>query len=177
MVFQTQLVSARFNALFAHGLVAATYRIEILEEFKEGIHRRKMTIGPKVHSALAVYMSRLENTRQVLLGYCYIRITLSVFQEYIIARLELFDKLVFQKQRFGFGLYDGVVDVPNLRNKNSGFARVVIAIKIAGNAPLQVLSFTHINHCPVLVEILVASWRFGQTIKNGLEMLSARSHI
>ena len=46
--------------------------------------------------------------RKVAGRHAYPRICLGILEKDVVARLELLDKIVFQKQSIGLGLYDGV---------------------------------------------------------------------
>jgi hypothetical protein len=68
VILQTNLIFAAFNALFCHGLTTFSWLIEVVYQFKNGIHRAYMTIRPIVCTPLLVYDSCLENTRKIFVG-------------------------------------------------------------------------------------------------------------
>ena len=94
VVFQTEFIFPRFYAFFTHGLMAAAYGIQILEQFKKCVEGGNVTVGSEIHGSPAIDVSCFEDTGQVFLGDSDGRVGLSVFQQDVVARLELLDELV-----------------------------------------------------------------------------------
>ena len=164
VVFKAELIFPVLYSLPAHRLVASADRVEVFQEFQQTVYCWDVAIWPKVHRSFAVDMPCLEDARQVFFRDGYRRVTFAVFKQYVVARLELFYELVFQQQGFGLRFDHGVVNIPNLRDEYSRLARFVFAVEIAADAALQVLCLAYVDYRPVLVEVLIATWRFWQTL-------------
>ena len=53
----------------------------------------------------------------------------------------------------------------------------MIAVEIARNAPFQVLRFAHVNDGPMLVEVLVTTWRLWEALQYAFNMFLSRTHL
>lgn len=91
-------------------------------------------------------------------------VTLSIFQQDIIVRLMLLDKIILQQKRILFALHHHIADICDLFDQQFGFVAVLLFMEITTYTPFQVLGFTHIDHFPNIVEVLVHSWLLWQPL-------------
>ena len=86
----------------------------------------------------------------------YPGIGLGVFQQDVVAWLELLYKIVFKEKGIGFGFYNGVLCVGYLGDHDSRLASKPFSMdKVLCHPLMQVLCLTHINHIPLGVIIPV----------------------
>ena len=81
-----------------------------------------MAVWAEIDGPFAVDMARLEDAWQVFFCYGYAGIAFAIFEEDVIAWLELFDELIFEEERFCFCLDNGVMDVVDLGHEDGCLA-------------------------------------------------------
>lgn len=89
----------------------------------------------------------------------------------------MLDQVILQKKRIFFRVDNKVFDVPYLLNQDTRFVAVVLFVEIGGNATLQVLCFAYIDDRSLLVEVLVAAWRFRYDGKDVFYMFLGCAHF
>ena len=60
--------------------------------------------------------------------------------------------------------YIDITDICDLFDQQFGFVAVLLFMEITTYTPFQVLGFTHIDHFPNIVEVLVHSWLLWQPL-------------
>ena len=116
-----------------------------------------MAVGTKVLSALAVDCTRLENSRQILLGDTDAGVGLSVFEQHIIARVVTLDEAILEQQRVFFGVDHSVGDVADFGHQPLGLEPIALGMEVRRNTALQPFGFSHVNDGVVLVIELITA--------------------
>src|SRR6202044_3363848 len=94
--------------------------------------------------------------RKTLAGQLDIRVSFVVAQENVVARLPLFDEIVFERERFFFIIDVDVIDSPRLADQRSGLdVGQPVVIEITADAAAQIFGFADVQHgsMGVLVEV------------------------
>ena len=66
--------------------------------------------------------------------------------------------------------------VPYLGYEDSRLTRIVIAVEVTADASFQIFGLTHIDYCPVLIKVLIATRTLGNALQNAFYMLFACGH-
>ncbi len=94
-------------------------------------------------------------------------ITLVVPQQHVVARPMRLDQVVFQDQRFGFGIGHGYVDRSHLPHQRPGLRCQAAAAEIAGHALLQIARLADVQQLARFVQHAVYTRPRGQGAQKG----------
>ena len=158
MVLQTGLVFAFRHAFFGDRKPASAGFIQLLDDLQNGIHAAHMRVRTEESSHLFIDVSGLENAGKILVRNAYRRVGFAVFQQNIIPWIILFYEAVFQQKGIFFGVYNGIRDVENLRNKHLCLVSIHLFMEVRRHSSLQVFRLSHVYNRMVFVVVLIASW-------------------
>lgn len=122
---------------------------------KHRVSRIAKAVWTEVLTYVLVFLARFEYTRKCFTGDADIRITLSVLEQDVVARLVLLDQVVLKQKCILFATNHNILDIGYVRYKLTRFGRRDILVEVTAYTALKVLSFTHIDYSPLTVEVLV----------------------
>ena len=157
LVKQTRTVAVLEYAVFAG--TQHKYFLQHLNAVAYGVAvgiRTEILIGLFQRAAV------IRHLRILMAAEHQIRIAFIIAEKDIVFRRQGFDEVVFENQRFGFGTRDGGFDVVNLFYHQCDARRMVVFLKIAGNAPLEIDRFADIQNIIVFVKKTVHARQIGQ---------------
>ncbi len=96
-----------------------------------------------------------QSRKRVIRRHIYIRVTLVVSQDYVKPRFVPFDQVVFEDQRFGFGIGDRDLDISNQRHHRGGLGIAMRALEVTGDALPEIHGFADVDDLMLRVEHLV----------------------
>ena len=97
VVFETGFELAGLNIFRAEVVLARARRIHLADEFEHGLHGLYRRIRSIVLTAIAREVPQAVYAREALLSNGDVRIALVVLEVDVVARLMLFDEVVFQQ--------------------------------------------------------------------------------
>lgn len=142
----------------------------MLENIKKISELRHTWIWAIIDAAIAHMTTRLNHPRKRLFKDSYPRISLVILEQDIILRLMFLNKVVFKQQGILLIIYDYMMNVTNLADKDSRLTRLLFIKEIGRYAPFEVLSLANVNYLSCLVEILIDSWLIWQDTHERLEV-------
>ena len=120
-------------------------------------------VRAEVEGAVLYEAAGEEDSGEVLVADADPGVGLAVFQEDVVAGLELFDEVVFQQEGVFFGGNDGVHQVGDLADHGAGLAvQRLRRAEVLRHAALEVLRLADIDHRPFLVQKAVDPGGMGQ---------------
>ena len=96
--------------------------------------------------------------RKIMLSETDVGITLVVAKQYVVARIQIFDQIILQQQRFAFGAGVDDFDLAYVVDQRHDAGRQSAGAEIACQAFLQVLRLADVNHLVVTVYHAVHAW-------------------
>ena len=97
VIFQARLVLALLYTFLRYRHSASARLVELVNEFEHGKHATRMRVGSEERSEPLVYLSRLEHSRQIFVSYADAGVSLAVLEQYVVARIILLYKAVFEQ--------------------------------------------------------------------------------
>jgi hypothetical protein len=92
MVVQADFVFASLYSLLGDGLTTGAWMVELLDKIKNDVHGTNVRVGTVIRAPFLVDGSGTEDTWEELVGDADGRISLTVFQQDIIAGIVFFDQ-------------------------------------------------------------------------------------
>ena len=114
MVLKAKFVLPVSDAFSGNTLSASAQGVEVLDEFKQCLQGRDVAVRAEIGAHTLVYLSCVDDARQVLVGDADAWVGFTVFQQYIVTRIPLFYQVVLQKQGILLGVYYNIFYVVNL---------------------------------------------------------------
>ena len=155
VVFETGFELAGLNIFRAEVVLASARRIHLADEFEHGFHRLHRRVRPIVLTAIACEVPQAVNTREALLSNGDVRIAFVVLEIDVVARLMLFDQIVFQQQCIPFGIRDDGAYVRDFAHHGGDACAVVVLREIRADPFTQILGFADVENLTILIYMLV----------------------
>ena len=159
-------------AVEKNGVFAGAQAKHLLHEVDGFFHRPGIGIGTEVLMAFIGGATVVRHAREIggaAFGYAArpasnleVGVAFVVAKQDVVARLERFDEVIFQNQRFGFRAHHGGFEPGDFAHHEADARAAVVFLEIAGYAPLQMNGFAHIQHLAVCVQKAVHAWLGGQ---------------
>ena len=142
------------NRIGGDTVFACTQRISRMEEFHKrlGVHHR--TVRPEISGAIVEHASGKEHARKLFRSDTDPRIRLGIFKKDVVTRLVLLDKIILKQQGVRLAVNDGILNVGNPGDQNTGLGiESLRRYEILGNPLVEVLRLAYINYIPRCVII------------------------
>ena len=144
VVFETGFEFTGLDIFLAEVVLASARRIHLADELEHGLHGLHRRVRPIVLTAIAREVPQAVYAREALLSNGDVRIALVVLEVDVVARLMLFDKVVFQQQCIPFGIRDDGTNICDFSH-HGGNARAVIVLREIRTDPFaQILGFADV---------------------------------
>ena len=140
--------------IFRRELAAAVpQRIKVFKQLYQAARIAGGTIRPEIYPCRLHEFPGKQHPREIFICNADPRISLGIFQEYVVLGLVLLDKVVFQKQRVRLAVHDGMLQIRYPGNHQCGLARKPFTRdKVLGDPVSQRLGLAHIYHLPRFVK-------------------------
>ena len=135
---------------------AGAQRDHLADEFQDAVLHRHRRVGPEVLRAVALQLARGLDAGEVLAAHDDPRVGLVVFEQDVVAGLQLLDERIFEQQGVGFAVDDDVADLGDLAHQHPHLGGMLLVLhKIGGDALAQTLGLADVDDRTRPVEELV----------------------
>ncbi len=127
-----------------------------VDEVHQAVRQVARKVRPVVSGAVLAQAARDIHARILFSGQFDIRIGLVVAQQYVEARLPLFDQIIFERQRFLFVVDQDVIDIGGFGDERAGFGVCqAVVVEVAAHPQAQTLGLADVDYpsAGILVEI------------------------
>ena len=161
----------RARAVVEHRVLAGAQAKHLLDQLHGLAHRPHTGVGAKIIVPFVHCTPVIHHARDLVrfgratvgglavgvagVGDLHIGVALVVAKQNVVARLEAFDEVVLQQQGLGLRAHHGGLHARDLAHHVANAGATVFALKVAVNAPFQMVGFAHIQHLIVSIEIAV----------------------
>ena len=135
---------------------AGAQRDHLADEFQDAVLHRHRRVGPEVLRAVALQLARGLDAGEVLAAHDDPRVGLVVFEQDVVAGLQLLDERIFEQQGVGFAVDDDVADLDDLAHQHPHLGGMLLVLhEIGGDALAQALGLADVDDRTRPVEELV----------------------
>ena len=106
-------------------------------------------------------------TRVFVFGQANIRVALVVPEQNVVARVEIFNQVVFKQQCLAFGAGIGNFDLMNISYQRQCFCRKSAVAKIAGQTVFQIFGLADIDHLTIGIHHAVDTGHGADSFQEG----------
>ena len=176
VILQADLILPTGDGFGGQLIFAGANGIKFLQHLQHHAGHEYRGIGAIILRSVAHDVARLIDAWEILVFYNDRWIGLIVFQQDIVARAILLNKVVLEQQGVFLRIDHEILDIANLLHQHTGLHVVVFLIEIGRDTPLQVLRLADIDNCALLVEVLIATRLLGDDGQDHLDMLAEHRH-
>ena len=156
VIFEARLVLARRDRFGRQVQRAGTELEDRLDRFQRPLHVFDVGVGSEIFGAIFFDTPGGEDARKALVLDTDVGIGLVVLEVDVVARLELFDEVVFQDQRFGLGVGDDHFDVGDFADQDLQASVLRAALlEVGAHTVAQVFGLAHVKHRALGVFVLI----------------------